>query len=307
MTHKSADYTGRFAPSPTGHLHFGSLIAALGSYCDTRQNNGNWLVRIDDIDPPRELAGAADGILDTLLNYGFEWDQEPLYQSTRSAAYQAALAELESVAKLYPCNCSRKSLLGYPHYPGFCRNTTNAASRPLARLLAEKPSVLSCAMRLNLADHYAFNDRIQGQQSRRYNIDIGDPILLRRDRLFSYALACAIDDSESITHVVRGADLIDATIAQIAIMQALQRPQPEYAHLPVAMNHNAQKLSKQTLATPLHTLPALPTLKLAWHSLRQPAFDAQSVAEFWNGAFKLWDIKRVPAIMTFSLPTDSLV
>jgi glutamyl-Q tRNA(Asp) synthetase len=246
-------YIGRFAPSPTGPLHFGSLIAAAGSYLDARARGGRWLVRIDDLDPPREQAGAAEGVLKTLAAFGFEWDGPVMYQSRRSAAYEQALATLRSAGLVYPCTCSRRMIHRHgrpgpygPVYPGTCRRPANR--RPDAayslRMLTDDRTI-------------TVDDAVQGAYSQNLERDIGDFNLKRRDGLYAYHLAAAVDDGEQgVTHIVRGHDLLESTPRQIYLQQQLNLPTPRYAHLPVAKNDRGQKLSKQTGARPLDTAQA---------------------------------------------------
>lgn len=242
-------YTGRFAPSPTGPLHIGSLIAAVGSYCDARAAGGRWLVRMEDTDPPRIMPGAADTLLRQLEGYGFEWEGEVLWQSQRSDAYLAALAQLQAQGDIFWCDCSRTTLarLGASAYPGFCRSHT--ALRPDA------------AIRLRVPDGIVqFRDLVFGAQAENVREAVGDFVLRRRDSLFSYQLAVVVDDAaQGITHVVRGADLLDNTARQIVLQRRLGVPMPDYLHLPLAVHPDGSKLSKQTHAAPL-PLPPVPAL-----------------------------------------------
>lgn len=305
---------GRFAPSPTGELHFGSLIAALASCCDARRQQGLWQLRIDDIDPPREVAGATDSILRTLDAYGFEWDGEVIFQSHHLALYQQALDSLQQSGLLYACQCSRRKLAGTRVYPGTCRPSPDhssaerlqshvrnrdagrqdAGSLNTGHNTARNQQFAEHALRIRLQGHTQFADRIQGMQSVDVALTVGDIVLRRRDGLMAYALACAVDDADGVTHVVRGADLLPTTAAQIAVMQALGCKPPCYAHLPVAVNHAVQKLSKQTHAVALTVLPPLATLLQAWHFLGQAAIDARSLAEFWTLAPCSWQLDQVP-------------
>lgn len=222
-------YRGRFAPSPTGPLHFGSLIAAVGSYLQAKQQHGEWLVRIDDIDPPREKKGAATDILTTLEGFGFEWDSDVLYQSSKLQHYQEAVNNLIKQQLAYPCSCSKKSILkktgqteGEVVYPGFCRD------KPL-----EKSSEYSVRLRCS-SEHIHFDDTIQGKQAINLEKLKGDFVIQRRDHHFSYQLATGIDDAEQgITEVVRGADLLDCTACQLHVQHMLNLPSPHYCHLPV--------------------------------------------------------------------------
>lgn len=297
----SANYIGRFAPSPTGHLHFGSLLAAMASYCDARKNNGQWQLRIDDIDPPREMPNAAVAMQDTLTQYGFIWDGPVLYQSKRSHHYLSALHQLNDASLLFTCDCSRSKLANQAFYPGYCNPTQTGSTSSLS--LAEAAKKVSNklnnkdsnnAIRINTNAAITFNDRIQGEQV----YDDGQPgniVVVRRDDLFAYSLACAIDDSDGITHVVRGSDLLPTTASQLAIMECLGLTPPSYAHIPVARNSDNQKLSKQTLAPPLDKMDTLATLLLAWRFLQQREFTAQvtSVPAFWEQAIASWNIDLI--------------
>lgn len=290
-------YRGRFAPSPTGPLHFGSLIAATGSYLQAKSQNGEWLVRIDDIDPPREQAGAAESILKTLDQYGFEWDKEVLYQSTRSERYMDAINQLLKLNLAYPCTCSRKSILektgqnrGEVIYPGFCRNgaTENNAQHA------------SHSIRLNCQQQQqSFNDAIQGKQHFDFDKQLGDFILQRRDKLFSYQLASGIDDAEQgITEVIRGADLLTVTPSHLQVQKVLNLPSPRYAHLPVVINSAGQKLSKQNLARAISVKDTTVLLFNALKFLGQmPPNELlkASQEEIWNWAISNWQLNLVPS------------
>ena len=238
-------YRGRFAPTPSGPLHFGSMVAAAGSYLDAKSGGGRWLLRIDDLDPPRVLPGAADAILRCLENFGMHWDEEVVYQSTRGEAYRDTLEHLRGRKLVYPCGCSRKGVeeaamavgIDGPVYPGTCRNGMPAGHT--MRSLRVRTDDIAVE----------FEDQLQGRVRQQLAAEIGDFVLRRADGAFSYHLACAVDDADAgITHVVRGADLIASTPRQIYLQRLLGLPTPEYLHLPVAVNANREKLSKQTLA-----------------------------------------------------------
>jgi glutamyl-Q tRNA(Asp) synthetase len=249
-------YVGRFAPSPTGPLHFGSLLAAVGSWCDARANGGRWLLRIEDTDPPRAMSGADSLIRLQLEAYGMEWDGPVLSQSTRSEAYLAALDQLHSQGDVFWCRCSRGELarLGSNTYPGHCRPYTSPRDDAALRLHVPDDCVIS------------FRDIVFGHQRETVCESVGDFVLRRRDGLFSYQLAVVVDDAfQGVTCVVRGADLLDNTARQILLQQRLALPTPEYMHLPLAMNADGSKLSKQNLAAPL-PLPADP--HLLWLALK---------------------------------------
>jgi glutamyl-Q tRNA(Asp) synthetase len=238
-------YRGRFAPSPTGPLHFGSLVAAVASYLDARRAGGDWLLRIEDLDPPREVPGSADQIVATLAALGFEWTGSIVRQSERHADYQAALERLLAAGLAFPCSCSRTELQAAQppgrdpsdelYYPGWCRNGVRAPDRPLAIRFRVPPGPIE------------FSDRLQGPQVAEPARDTGDFVIRRRDGLFAYQLAVVVDDAaQGVTHVVRGADLLGSTPRQIALQAALGLSTPVYAHLPVAIDANGIKLSKST-------------------------------------------------------------
>ncbi|MES2917192.1 MAG: tRNA glutamyl-Q(34) synthetase GluQRS [Pseudomonadota bacterium] len=238
-------YTGRFAPSPTGPLHFGSLVAAVGSYCDARAAGGHWLVRMEDIDPPRAMPGASDLILRQLEAYGFEWDGDILFQHSRSSAYEAALTQLQAQGDVFWCRCSRAELArsGISAYPGTCRACTTPREDAAIRLRVPGGLV-------------QFTDAVFGTLTENVAATRGDFVLRRRDGLYSYQLAVVVDDAlQEVTRVVRGADLLDNTARQIVLQQRLGLPTPDYLHLPLAVHRDGSKLSKQTYALPL-PLPA---------------------------------------------------
>jgi glutamyl-Q tRNA(Asp) synthetase len=286
-------YRGRFAPSPTGPLHFGSLVAAAASFLDAKANGGKWLLRMEDLDPPREPPGTADLILTTLQAFGLEWDELVLYQSQRSLAYQEALQMLAPM--IYRCTCSRKEIadsaiqgIEGAVYPGTCRQKQISPHQPGAwRVRTDMQEIV-------------FNDLIQGLQSQRLERDIGDFVLKRADGLYSYQLAVAVDDAyQNITHVVRGADLLASTPRQIYLQQLLKLPTPRYAHLPIVVNAQGEKLSKQTLAVPLDATRAAPLICKALAFLGQQPSDAlvqASVDEVWAWAIAHWKLDSVPQV-----------
>jgi len=300
----SAAYVGRFAPSPTGSLHFGSLLAALASCCDARSHNGTWRLRIDDIDPPRAIPNAADQFQKTLFNYGFKWDGPIVLQSARGDTYKQCLLQLNEKHKLYPCGCSRQDLRNTSIYPNTCKPSLNvpdshtiAASQVVDKLTNRDTQK---AIRVTIDTDVAFNDLIQGEQFVELGTQLGDTVVVRRDDLFAYALACAVDDADGITRVVRGADLISTSAAQIHIMELLNLNAPEYAHIPVAVNSNNQKLSKQTNAEPIDNMAVLPTLQLAWRALGQSELNVHSIESFWQAAIPAWSLHNVPRKMSTS-------
>ncbi len=294
MNSSPSPYRGRFAPSPTGPLHFGSLLAAVGSYLEARRQNGEWLVRIEDLDPPREVPGADKLILDTLEAYGFEWNGAVLYQSQHSEYYLHALERLQQMGLLYRCSCSRKEIaerseqLGLRSgvYPGTCRgHQADIHQQHTLRLLTEGQQV-------------EFSDAIQGTIRQILAEEVGDFVLRRADGLFAYQLAIVVDDAEQgITEVVRGSDLLDSTPRQILIQRYLDYPTPAYRHLPIAVNTEGLKLSKQTFAPALKQDNPLPTLWQALHFLGQQPPEELSegdITDFWRWAIAHWQADRVP-------------
>lgn len=282
---------GRFAPSPTGPLHFGSLVAAAASYLAARQAGGRWLLRIEDLDKPREQPGAADHIIHTLAAYGFEWDGNILFQSQRLDVYHAALAGLREHA--YPCTCSRKEIQARGRmgaygliYPGTCRH-------PITR---QPPG--QHAMRVQTDDEpICFTDQIQGHYCQRLASEVGDFVVLRADDLFAYQLAVVVDDGfQGVNQIVRGADLLDNTPRQIYLQRLLGLPQPDYAHVPLVLNESGQKLSKQNLAPAIRTSDCLRTLVACLRFLRQDCPDAadfSSLTQCWDWALAHWDITKI--------------
>lgn len=296
---KSNTYRGRFAPSPTGPLHFGSLIAATGSYLQAKHQNGTWLVRIDDIDPPREIKGAADNILKTLEGFGFEWDESVLYQSSRQQRYQDAVDSILASRLAYPCSCSRTYIQnntpdndGRLVYPGFCRNG------PVLKHEDDKETVEYSTRLLCDNEPVQFTDAIQGKQIFDLKKLSGDFIIKRRDHYFSYQLASGIDDAEQgITEVVRGSDLLDCTAQQISIQKALNLSTPQYCHLPIAVNSDGQKLSKQNHATPIKTENAAVLLYKTLKFLGQlPPTNLQegNLQDIWKWSKTHWRLDLVP-------------
>lgn len=252
-------YVGRFAPSPSGELHFGSLIAALGSYLQARHQQGRWLVRIEDIDPPREVPDAADTILRQLEHYGLRWDGEVLWQSQRHDAYRAALAQLLAEHKCYFCTCTRsriQQLGGF--YDGHCRTLHHGADDAALRLRQDRPV-------------FCFTDRLRGTVAVNPALAREDFIIHRRDGLFAYNLAVVVDDHfQGVTEIVRGADLIDPTVRQIALYQQFGWPMPDYVHLPLACTADGHKLSKQNHAPALPDGDPRPVIVNALRFLNQP-------------------------------------
>ncbi|WP_308033743.1 tRNA glutamyl-Q(34) synthetase GluQRS [Neisseria bergeri] len=287
-------YTGRFAPSPTGLLHIGSLLTAVASYADARSNGGKWLVRMEDLDPPREMSGAASHILHTLEAFGFEWDGEVAYQSHRYALYEETLCRLKTAGLVYPCHCSRKDWQaaavhgadGFV-YNGRCRNPQQ---RPA--LQGKQP-----AWRIRVPDRdIGFSDGIVGGYAQNLAGDIGDFVLLRADGYWAYQLAVVADDAEQgVTHIVRGQDLLVSTPRQIYLQQCLGVPTPRYAHLPLLTNAQGQKWSKQTLAPALDLNRHEQLLRQVFHYLNLPdAPETDRPAELLDWAVAHWDMDKVP-------------
>ena len=285
-----AGYRGRFAPTPSGPLHFGSLVAALGSYLEARSQEGMWLLRMEDVDPPRVVPGAADAILRTLEAHGFEWDGKVMWQSRRSEAYRHALDRLVAAGRVYGCSCSRKTLAGSaprgvdgPVYPGSCRGRS-----PQAHL----------ALRLGVPEQrLVFTDAALGRVACDVARECGDFVLRRADGVYSYQLAVVVDDAaQGITHVVRGADLLASTPWQILLQQALDLATPAYMHLPVVLDTAGYKLSKQTLAAPLDDTRPVPGLLRAAEFLGMRLEKSTSVAEFWLQARAAWPGRQRSAL-----------
>ena len=280
-------YVGRFAPSPTGPLHFGSLVAALASWLDARAAAGRWLVRMEDLDAPRVVPGAADTILRQLEACGLSWDGDVLYQSSRTSAYERAIQKIGK--ETYACGCTRRELEdsalaidGARIYPGTCR-------------AGLAPGKAARALRLRTSDEpIRFHDRVQGEQSQSVEAEVGDFVLKRADGLYAYQLAVVVDDAEQgVTDVVRGADLLDSTARQIHLQRLLGAPTPRYLHVPVAVNAAGEKLSKQTGAS-----EATPEdLHSALAFLGMPPPDAAS-GELLDWAIGSWDPSRIPARRT---------
>ncbi len=287
-------YIGRFAPSPTGRLHIGSLLCAVGSFLDARANNGQWLLRIEDIDPPREEAGAADDILRTLQAFALYWDGEVVYQSKRYHLYHEALDYLLEKGEVYPCYCSRKTvkengIMGVDGvvYNGNCRKQSNI-----------KSAGKNYAYRLYVDDdEILFNDRIVGFYKQDIKREVGDFVLLRADGLWAYQLAVVVDDAMCrVNHIVRGQDLLVSTPRQIYLSKRLNYKPIQYAHLPLLTNRQGQKWSKQTLAPHLDLNRKENLLRqvLIYLGLPEP-IPADSCENILQWAIANWDIKRVPS------------
>lgn len=287
MSKTNTPYIGRFAPSPSGPLHFGSLVAALASYLDARACGGTWLVRMEDIDPPREPPGAADLILQALETYGLHWDRDVLLQSRRRVAYDDALATLRREQKLYPCTCTRKKLAGLNGvYPGYCRNVWQGA-------VPGEPHGLRLLCR-DTTIH--FQDRIQGEQS--YNLAaLGDFLLKRKDGLYAYQLAVCVDDAfQGVTHIVRGVDLLDSTPRQLYLQSQLSVAHPVYAHIPVITLGDGNKLSKQNHAPAIPLDNPRPTLMKALRALGlepESGLQACTIADILDWGVQHWSLDNL--------------
>lgn len=279
------NYRGRFAPSPTGALHLGSLIAAVASFIDARAHAGQWLLRIEDIDQPRSVPGAADRIRQTLTDHALEWDAEVPAQSTRLARYRTALGQLSRRDLTFPCDCSRKALSNAAIYPGTCRGRQRIDGPHAVRVRVPN-------------ERFEFDDRIQGHFGQQLNRGVGDFVVQRRDGLFAYQLAVVVDDAEQgISDVVRGADLLDNTPRQLFLMQALGYARPRYAHIPVLTGKDGEKLSKQNGARAVDDRTPGANLLLALELLGQsppPALRHAPPRSVIDWARSAWRIDRVP-------------
>jgi glutamyl-Q tRNA(Asp) synthetase len=280
------EYRGRFAPSPTGQLHIGSLIGALASYLDAKSNQGLWLVRMEDLDPPREVPGAAQAILQSLRDHGLLWDEEVLWQSRRRPTYQQVIDQLLDCGQAFYCGCSRTDLEAKGGiYPGTCRGRRH-------------PSQPQSAIRLQVENRWIhFDDGIQGCCAQSLATEVGDFVLKRKDGLFAYQLAVVVDDAyQQISHIVRGSDLLGSTGRQIFLQQVLGLTTPQYRHFPVITNQFGQKLSKQTHAPPLLATEARENLLTALAFLQQPQppkSSRQQVHSILDWALAHWSRQRI--------------
>ncbi|MGB5722557.1 MAG: tRNA glutamyl-Q(34) synthetase GluQRS [Woeseiaceae bacterium] len=286
VTREPAPYVGRFAPSPTGPLHFGSLVAATASYLQSRAMDGQWLLRVEDIDPPREQAGATDVILRALEHYGFEWQTDPIFQSQSRTAHDEALQSLLDRNLAYPCGCSRRDLADAPRgplgtiYPGTCRSGCDARET---------------AIRLRTSnDPISFVDGLQGLQTQHLESESGDFVIRRRDGLIAYHLAVVVNDAlEGITEIVRGIDLMDSTPRQIWLQQLLDYPTPNYLHIPVITHPNGDKLSKLTGAQAIPMDDPGSGLFAALVALQQQPpqqLRRERLADIWQWGVENWRI-----------------
>ncbi|RDH84771.1 MAG: tRNA glutamyl-Q(34) synthetase GluQRS [endosymbiont of Galathealinum brachiosum] len=299
MTSTTNTYRGRFAPSPTGPLHKGSLVAAVASYLEAKKYNGQWLVRMEDVDELRNVKGAADSILRSIEAFGFEWDEDILYQTQRKEAYAEALQQLKEQNLIYPCTCSRKSLkakaasgeitsgqLGVI-YPGFCTNNNFSNFK-----------TDEYAIRIKVLEQkICFDDELLGANSQNLKADSGDFIIRRRDALFAYQLAVVVDDAfQNITHVVRGVDLLDSTVRQLYLQQCLKYNQLQYAHLPLIVHANGDKLSKQTGAQSIGDKADIPLLVECLEFLGQnppKELERDSLNNVWCWAMENWELNKI--------------
>jgi glutamyl-Q tRNA(Asp) synthetase len=290
-------YRGRFAPSPTGPLHFGSLVTALGSYLQAHSQQGEWLLRMEDIDPPRAQAGAADAILHALEAYQLHWDGAVLYQSTRHEAYKAALTQLAENHYSFACGCSRKTIAatGSHIYPGTCRDglPPDATARTVRVRVPNQPTT--------------FTDALQGPLESNLQSEVGDFVVHRADGLYAYHLAVVVDDAEQgITHILRGADLLSSTPPQRYLQHCLGYSHPNYSHLPMATNAQGQKLSKHTFAMAIDVQNPGPTLSQALSFLGHPPdaeLEGADAALLLAWAGENWDMKNVPRTAAICVDT----
>ncbi|KPU52005.1 glutamyl-queuosine tRNA(Asp) synthetase [Pseudomonas fluorescens] len=293
----SPTYIGRFAPTPSGHLHFGSLVAALASYLDARSVGGRWLMRMEDLDPPREVPGAQAAILKALESYGFEWDGDLVRQSERHDAYAEVIDRLFNHGLAYACTCSRKQLAPYNGiYPGLCRNAGHGTDR--------------AAIRLRVPElEYHFLDRVQGEYRQHLGREVGDFVIRRRDGLYAYQLAVVLDDAwQGITDIVRGADLLDSTPRQLYLQELLGLPQPRYLHIPLITQPDGNKLGKSYRSPPLTEDQATPLLLRALRALGQNPGTELAYAtprEVLNWGIAHWDASLIPR--TLNLPEAQLL
>jgi len=300
--HEPGRYTGRFAPSPSGPLHFGSLLAAVASYLQARTHNGRWLLRIEDIDPPREQPGADKLILDALVAYGFQWDGDVIYQSAFTAAHQESVEYLLRRGLAYPCSCSRRDLEGAPEgplgriYPGTCRSGCTGTDFAIRIRTTDEP--------------IQFEDELQGSITQRLESESGDFVIKRRDGLIAYHLAVVVDDHyQGITEIVRGIDLLDSTPRQIYLQKMLQFRTPAYLHIPVAINADGQKLSKLTGAAGIPPGNARPVLVAALDSLQQtiaPDLEQGTLDEIWDWAIAHWKPDVLGGLTTVPMAQGSM-
>jgi len=302
VTREPVRYVGRFAPSPTGPLHFGSLVAAVASYLQARSRNGQWLLRIEDIDPPREQPGATGAITDALQAYGFHWDGDVIFQSESRKAHEAAVQKLVATGWAYPCGCSRRDLADAPRgplgtiYPGTCRHGCDATETAIRVRTTDDP--------------IQFSDALQGSITQRLESESGDFVIQRRDGLIAYQLAVVVDDAmQGITEVVRGIDLLESTPRQIWLQRLLGYATPAYRHIPVIVHDNGDKLSKLTGAAGIPPQGSGIVLVAALAALRQepPAELASAgIAGIWQWAFDHWQPETLSGVAAVRLDSPGL-
>lgn len=282
----SPSYIGRFAPTPSGYLHFGSLVAALASYLDARSFGGQWLLRMEDLDPPREIPGAQDEILRSLEACGLEWDGQVVLQSARHAAYETVIQRLLAQGLAYACTCSRKQLEGHGGvYPGTCRNAQHAPD--------------GAAIRIRVPElQYQFVDRVQGRYQQHLGREVGDFVIRRRDGLYAYQLAVVLDDAwQGVTDIVRGADLLDSTPRQLYLQELLGLSQPRYLHVPLIVQADGNKLGKSFRSPALPAAEAATQLCRALRALGQqpPAeLGMTTVQEILAWGMSHWQAEWIP-------------
>ena len=295
MSTATPSYRGRFAPSPTGPLHLGSLLAAWGSWLMARTSDGQWLIRIEDVDPLREVAGAADLQIRTLATFGLESDEPVVRQSMRGALYKAALDRLLACGAAFACHCSRSALADDA---GIHRQCISGIRRsdPSVRFRVPHPSTVT------------FDDRIEGRITQDVGVTVGDFVLLRADGFWAYQLAVVVDDAaQGVTDIVRGADLLVSTPRQILLQRALGLPTPRYAHLPLLLDPDGRKLSKSLACAPVDAGDPLPALRLVWDALGQSRTALEgigSVGALQSAALREFDPTRIPRGM-LQLPPDA--
>ncbi len=282
----SRPYIGRFAPSPSGPLHDGSLVAAMASFLDARTHQGAWLLRMEDIDTPRVVPGADRVIMRQLQSLGMQWDGEPVWQSLRLHDYQAAFDALRRQGLVYGCCCSRQALAGMPVYPGTCRHG----------LL---PGQTARSWRVRVPEGVVrFVDRWQGPQEQDLQKEVGDFVIKRADGLWAYQLAVVVDDArQGITDVVRGVDLLDSTARQLQLAAYLGYGAPRHMHTPLILDEQGRKLSKQNHAPALDLADPLATLNRAWRALGQAPLAASTTDAFWGRAIEKWASIQGPALV----------
>lgn len=283
MNNLPRPYRGRFAPSPTGDLHIGSLVAAVASYLDARSNEGAWLVRIEDIDPPREVPGSAQGMIEELERFGMKSDADVLYQSSRIAEHEKVVEQLIDDDAAYWCGCSRSDMPDSGIYPGTCRRGLPQGRKPRSVRVKVDSTIIS------------FDDQVQGRIEARLDESVGDFVIRRADGLPAYQLAVVVDDAfQNVSHIVRGADLLDSTSRQVFLQQRLGLNTPAYAHVPVVLGEHDEKLSKRLQSDPLTRQNPAGALGAALRHLghRPPA--TPGINDLWDWALANWDLARVP-------------